>query len=74
MSKKNQTNLENEDLKAELFIVRDMLKAQERNFNQTDDENLIEALIYEQKALQSRFAFLIKQAREKGLEVNFFET
>ena len=62
-----------EDLKTEIFTLHDKLKKQEQEFNMADDDDLIEALIYEQKALQARFALLMKKARETGLEINFFD-
>jgi len=60
-----------EYLKEEMFMLKDKLKSQEQEFNMTDDDDLLEALIYEQKALQSRFTFLMKQAKEAGLEIDF---
>lgn len=62
-----------ESIKAEMFTLRDMLKKCEQEFNMTDNEDLIEALIYEQKAMQSRFAFLMKQAKRAELEIDFSE-
>ncbi|MCL2694259.1 MAG: DUF2508 family protein [Oscillospiraceae bacterium] len=62
-----------EGLKSEIFILNDKLKKREQEFNMTDDDDMIEALIYEQKALQARFTFLLKRARETGLEISFFD-
>ncbi|MCL2697379.1 MAG: hypothetical protein FWE74_04790 [Oscillospiraceae bacterium] len=57
----------------ELYILTQKLKFHEHEFNLTDDDDLIEALIYEQKALQSRFSCLMKRARELEIEVGFFD-
>ena len=73
LSSKNKGNLNHEELKSELYILSDKLKKHEQDFNMADNDDLIEALVYEQKALQARFSFLMKQAREKGLEINFFD-
>ena len=62
-----------EYIKEEMFILKDKLKNHENEFNMAENDDLIEALIYEQKALQSRFTFLMKQAREIGLEVDFVD-
>jgi len=70
---KKEENTDKEDLKCELFMVNEKMKNREREFNMTDNEDLLEALIYEQKALQSRYSFLMKKARETGLEVDFFD-
>ena len=70
---KKEENTDKEDLKQQLLTLSDKLKKREIDFNMTDNEDLIESLIYEQKALQSRFSFLMKQAREIGLEIDFFD-
>jgi len=65
-----EKTLKNE-LIEEMYILSEKLKMQDDAFNLTDDDDIIEALIYEQKALQSRFACLMKRAREMKLEVDF---
>lgn len=42
-------------------------------FNMTDDDDLIEAAIYEKQALNARYTYLIKTAKEQGLKINFTE-
>ena len=66
-------NPEKDDIKTELYILSEKLKKHEQEFNMADNTDLIEALIYEEKALQSRFAFLMKQARELGIEINYVD-
>ena len=64
---------EKEDIKTEMYILYEKLKKHEQEFNMADDDDLIEALIYEEKALKSRFSFLMKQARELGIEINYID-
>jgi hypothetical protein len=70
MAKRVENALQNE-LIEELYILGEKLKMQEDAFNLTDDDDIIEALIYEQKALQARFSALMKRAREQKLAVDF---
>jgi hypothetical protein len=72
MAKKEEYSNQ-ENIKAELYILSEKLKSQEREFNQAEDDDIIEALIYEQKALQSRFSCLMKRAREMKLEIGFLD-
>jgi len=70
---KKNPDTEHEDLKSEIFILNDKLKKHEQEFNMVEDDDMIEALIFEQKALLARFSFLLRKARELGLEINFFD-
>ena len=70
---KKENNSAEENLKVELYILSEKLKTQEDEFNYAEDDDIIDALIYEQKALQSRFACLMKRARELKLEVDIFD-
>ena len=60
-------------LQDELSQVNQRLQEQEHLFDLVDDDDLIEAIIYEQKALRSRYAYLIKQAKEQSLHLEFIE-
>lgn len=62
-----------EELKIELLQICNHIKKLEQQFNMTENEDLLEALIYEQKALQSRYTYLVKKARENEIEINFIE-
>ncbi|MCL2018690.1 MAG: hypothetical protein FWG70_02930 [Oscillospiraceae bacterium] len=70
---KKEDNSERESLRSEIYILNERIKIQELEFNLVEDEDLIDALIYEQMALQSRFACLMKRARELKLEVSPFD-
>ncbi|MCL2109307.1 MAG: DUF2508 family protein [Oscillospiraceae bacterium] len=70
---KKPENEDYEELREEMAELSAKMQKYEQQFNMTDNEDLIEALIYEQKAMQSRFSHLVKQAREVGLEIDFFD-
>ncbi|MBC8570059.1 YaaL family protein [Zongyangia hominis] len=52
-----------EDIKA----VLELMDYAERRFNLEQDEDLLEACIYENKALSARYRYLIKMAKRKGI-------
>ena len=58
-----ETNRIIEDIKA----VLEMIDSAEQRFNQEQDEDLLEACIYENKALAARYRYLIKEAKRKGI-------
>lgn len=49
------------EIKNKLYSVRTM-------FNTINDEDLVESLIYEEQALLSRYQYMIKQAKLKGIK------
>jgi len=53
-----------EQIKDELLLLNQRIQKQEQLFDFVDDDDLVEAVIYEQKALYSRYAYLIKKAKE----------
>jgi len=54
-----------EKLRDELSLLTERMQKQEQLFDLIEDEDLIEAIIYEQKAINARYSYLIKKAREK---------
>ena len=48
-----------------------MIVKNEQLFNMATEDEVIEAVIYEQRALQSRYAYLLKRAREKGIRIDY---
>ncbi|MCL2633730.1 MAG: YaaL family protein [Oscillospiraceae bacterium] len=52
------------EIRDELDKLTERIQKQEQLFDLIEDEDLIEAIIYEHKALQARYAYLIKKARE----------
>lgn len=55
----------------ELESLKDRIDANEAMFNLASEEEMIDAMIYEQKSLQSRYAYLLKIAKEKGIKISF---
>ena len=53
----------------EMNLLSDKLRQNEQVLNFTDDGDLLTAAAFERKALESRFTYLQKQARENGLHI-----
>lgn len=68
---KKQEKPENTQIIDELNRVEEQLRKNELLFNMSEDAEIIEAIIYERRSLQSRYTFLIRQAKEKGIKINF---
>lgn len=64
---------EQNNILAELEQLYERIQKNELLFNMADDDNLIEAAIYENQALNARFTYLIKTAKEQGVKINFTE-
>ncbi len=52
------------EIKEELRETADMITRAETRFNYLTDENLIEAQIYELRALKARYSYYLRLARE----------
>lgn len=53
-----------------LSDIQDVLQKLQRNqqqFDMTDDDDLIEALIFEQNSLWARYNYLLRSARQEGI-------
>ncbi|MBD5103932.1 MAG: DUF2508 family protein [Ruminococcaceae bacterium] len=70
---KNKSLTEKDELVEEMERLSELILRNEEVFNMTTDEQLIEAVIYEQKALRHRFAYLLKTAKEKGIKVDYID-
>ena len=57
----------------ELIELNQRIQKQELLFNLVEDDDLIEAIIYELKSLYSRYTYLIKKAKEESLHMGFVE-
>ncbi len=57
-------NEQNYSLALELAEVTELLGAVNTKLNLTDDEDLIEALIYEELSLKARYRHILKEARK----------
>lgn len=70
---KNKGVTEKDELVEEIERLSELILKNEQIFNMTTDEQLIEAVIYEQKSLSHRFAYLLKTAKEKGIKVDYID-
>jgi hypothetical protein len=61
------------ELQDELIQINEKLNRQNKLFDLAEDDDLIEAIIYEQKALQLRYDYLIKKARRESLNMSFID-
>ena len=71
--KRTRIDREREEILSELERITDMLKKNETLFNIAEDEKMVEAVIYEQMSLQSRYIYMINQARAKGVKIDYID-
>ena len=60
-----------DNISQELEKIYERMQKNEILFNMADDENLIEAAIYENRALNAQCSYLIKTAKEQGLKIEY---
>jgi hypothetical protein len=65
--------LQRNELQDELVRLNELLQQQDELFDLAEDDDLIEAIIYEQKALKLRYDYLIKKARKESMNMSFIE-
>ena len=68
---KNKETTENSEIIEELERITEQFRANEQLFNMMTDDKLIEAVIFEQRSLQSRYAYLLNVAKEKGIRIDY---
>ena len=68
---KNRGTTENSDIIQELERITEMFRANEQLFDMMTDEKMIEAIIFEQRSLQARYAYLLNVAKEKGIKIDY---
>ena len=68
---KNKETTENSEIIRELERITQQFKQNDQLFNMMTDSELIEAIIFEQRSLQSRYAHLLRVAKEKGIKINY---
>ncbi len=71
--KMTRSDREREEILSELERISDMLKKNETLFNIAEDEKMVEAVIYEQMSLQSRYIYMLNQAKEKGVKIDYID-
>jgi len=57
--------MKNTHIKNELLELKELIKQKDELFNQTDDKDLIDAVIYEQLSLEARYSYLLRKARRE---------
>ncbi|MGN0617621.1 MAG: hypothetical protein ACI4J7_01210 [Ruminiclostridium sp.] len=57
---------ENRDILEELSLLKDRLQKNEQLFNLAEEEALIEALVFERKAIMLRYSAAIERAKKGG--------
>ena len=70
IKKKRNENTEKNAVIDELERLKNQMIKQEQLFNLADSSELIEAAIFEQKAIEARYALLLKEAKEKGIVIS----
>lgn len=68
---KDKAEREQAEIIEELETIKSRIDANEAMFNLASDEEIIDAMIYEQKSLHSRYAYLLKIAKEKGIKIAY---
>lgn len=71
--KRTRSEQEREEILSELERIADLLKKNETLFNLAEDEKMVEAVIYEQMSLQSRYIYMLNQAKEKGVKIDYID-
>ena len=69
--KEDRSELEEQEFRRQLLedldFVSERLERIRESYDMTSEPELVEALIYEEKALRSRFDYLIRTAKEKNI-------
>lgn len=68
-----EVDLEKERLLEEIRLVCQMMQTAHSRFSAQSDEDLMEACIYEMEALEARYRYLNRQAREQGITCQPYE-
>ncbi|MGN0578681.1 MAG: hypothetical protein ACI4J4_08675 [Ruminiclostridium sp.] len=55
---------DNRDISEELSLLKDKLRKNEQLFNLAEEEAVIEALVFERKAIMLRYGAALKKAKE----------
>lgn len=67
--KTENNNIEqNKNFIDDIEEIKKRLDAVHQRYNLTSDNDLLDSLIYEEKSLLSRYEYLIKTAKQKGIK------
>ena len=67
-AKRNKSNIDSENIIKEIIAAQLEIKTAESFFDFVSDPELIDVAIYELEAKKSRYAYLIRMAKEKGIK------
>lgn len=73
-TKSKSTVVKNDDVIAEINAVKEQLRNVQNRFDLYTDFDLTESCIYEMEALEARYRYLIKQAKNQNVNHLQFET
>ncbi len=64
---KRRKNIENEQILKDIKIAQNEIKVAENFFQNATDSELIDVAIYELEAKKSKYQYLIRMAKDKGV-------
>ncbi len=67
MPKRNKDAAERKNIMQQLDSISSRLAAAQNEFNSTSEPELIEASVYEINSLNSRYAYLLRRAKELNI-------
>lgn len=70
-NKETEKNKEQREIIEELENLKTKIDFNEAMFNLTSENDLVDAIIYEQKSLRSKYSYLLKLAKEKEIKIDF---
>ena len=68
LEKLDKPKPDNKKLLQDIAKTTEELNSVMQKYNYTDDDILIESIIYQEKALRARYSYLLKQARENHVQ------
>lgn len=63
----NREKTESKDILEELSLLKDRLEKNEQLFNLAEEESVIEALVFERKAIMLRYNAALERAKRQGV-------
>lgn len=63
----NREKTESKDILEELSLLKDRLEKNEQLFNLAEEEAVIEALVFERKAIMLRYKSALERAKREGV-------
>ncbi|MCL2084207.1 MAG: YaaL family protein [Oscillospiraceae bacterium] len=70
-TQKRETMLEETDILSKMNELRGQIRLARLQFNQAVEPELVDACVYEISALQARYDFYLRRAREMNVETTY---